>query len=265
MRVPVPIAITLCVVAILLTWWIGTRKMDFLTPPETIAPVSIQGKQSIVDPATSGKRVEETQTVRERSSEQSEPVELETFSDQAAMGPGHLIELAKNMEKAKWPHLALLAWERVIDSTSPSKQELNEAKSAIKRLKEDPAANDRVILPSEPYTITLNAGTANRASAEVEAELKSAAGVIETTSAGILNVKVQVAAGQDPSDSTDFVPIAVWITGPDESSRSSELISFTMGPGKETHQEIGAALAKLLREVVLPPLPNLQNRRRNRI
>jgi hypothetical protein len=248
MRVPTPIVALLCPIAIGITWWLGTRDKDFLTPPPGLV---IPDVTPTVVPTPPPK---ETTTPQK----DEPPVTLDTFADQAAMGPAHLIQLANGLEEAKFHHLAWLAWERVLDATSASAAETTQARTAIRRLRTLPG-DDRVEFPTSPLPITLQAGTARKHVAAIQPLLEETARQLETASSGILRVRALVTGGSNPTQPTTQSPVAIWISGPDTGSRSSEVLSFTLRPGLDAKERIHSSTSELLRSLIArsltPPPP----------
>lgn len=249
MRVPIPIAALLCLIALGSTWWLGTRNKDYLTPPPHLVLPNIT-------PA-----LEPTPQREKPSSDKVEPaVTLDTFADQAAMGPAHLIQLAQGLEEAKFHHLAWLAWERILDATSASPEESSQARAAIRRLRSLPS-DDRVQLPPQPLSITLQAGTARKYVAAIQPLIEETAQQVEAASAGILRVRAVVTGGTDPAQPGSQSPVAIWISGPDSGSRSSEVLSFTLRPGINAKEKIENSTSELLRSLIartLSPPPASQ-------
>jgi hypothetical protein len=238
MRVPLPIVALLCVASLGITWWLGTRTRDFLTPPPGLVIPDIP--QTIESPA---------QPEKPSPKKEEPPVTLDTFADQAAMGPAHLSQLAKGLEDAKFHHLAWLAWERIIDATTASAEETTQARTAIRRLRSQPT-DARVQLPDSPLPITLQAGTARKHVAAIQPLLEETARHLEAASSGILRVRAVVTGGSDPTQPTTQGPVAIWISGPDSGSRSSEVLSFTLRPGLNAKEKIESSTSELLRSLI---------------
>lgn len=253
MRIPIPIAITLSLVACAVTWWLGTKNKDFLTPPAHIA-----ASPAVLPPA------EPSQTPQEAPPTPGEeaPVALDTFADQAAMGSAHLIQLARSLQNAQWHHLAWLAWERVLDATTATPEEISLAIDSIGTLRTNPDASARVIYPQEPFPIVIRAGTARKHAAAIQPILERAARDVESAAKGILKVSAHITGGNDPTGPSGNTPVAIWITGPDAGSRSSEVLSFTLRPGADLNQRVDSTVSQLLRSVIArsivkpPPAPS---------
>lgn len=250
MRVPILVVALLCPIAIATTWWLGTRTKDFMTPPPGLV-------LPVIPPTIEPPPVPHQPTPLA----DDQPVTLDTFADQAAMGPSHLIQLAHGLEEAKFNHLAWLAWERVLDSTSASPQEITQARNAIRRLRST-SSSETIQFPPHPLSITLQAGTARKHVTAIQPLLEQTARQIESASSGILRVRALVTGGSDPTQPDTHGPVAIWISGSDSGSRSSEVLSFTLQPNIPAQQRIESATSELLRNLVArsltppPPPPN---------
>jgi hypothetical protein len=245
MRVPIPIAVLICVLGVGISWWLGTRNKDFLTPPPgLILPVRPDAPPSSASPPRGTTRQASIPT----PSPSGEIVALDTFADQAAMGPGHLIQLAQNLQDAKFHHLALLAWERVLDATPGSPTEVAQARAAILSLRGEDTRR-LVEFPATPLNITLQAGTARKHVEAIQPHLEQTAREIEAASSGILRVQALITGGADPTVEIG-TPVAIWITGHDAGSRSSEVLSFTLQPGLDVKERIELSTLEILRNLI---------------
>lgn len=257
MRIPIPIVLCCCALAVSLTWWLGTRDKDFLTPPGDLPKPQIGTHAPQPEPAAPAP---DPGNAPATTGPETATVSLDTFADQAAMGTSHLRGLAENLQNAHWPHLAWLAWERILESENAPESDLQSARSAILQLRKNPLANQRVVFPDKPWKVTLHAGTAEKQAGNIETILQACASTIRSTAHPILEVGVEVSRGANPADSDSPVPVAVWISGPESGSRSSEVLSFTLTPDQDASRKTQATVSHLLRNLVskslhTPPKP----------
>jgi hypothetical protein len=164
------------------------------------------------------------------------PMTLQIYGEITPQGSTHLIELAMTLEEKSEPRRALLAWERVLDLTKPDETQAATAIAAIKRLR--PTLPDWNLKPETAITITLHAGTGKKLAKTLTATLESVARDLERASAGIVKVKHAVTAGKTTSAGKEPVPVALWLTGPDKKSSSTETLSFTVGSPETLRQEV---------------------------
>jgi hypothetical protein len=223
------------------TWWKNTRQMDFMTPPSEakLQEIRVKVESSFpradqVDDAVSIPMAPPTpQPPPAPVMEAKPPIDLgnlraplalQNYGELSPKGAEYLIELASALESQSEPRRSLLAWERVLDLSKPDEGQRAKATAAIKRL--------RSILPdwnAKPETaakLYLRASSGKKLSKPLAATLESVAAEIERASSGIVKIKTSVAIGKSDGSNQGAVPIALWLTGPDSKSSSTEVLSF---------------------------------------
>ncbi|RYD39073.1 MAG: hypothetical protein EOP85_16585 [Verrucomicrobiaceae bacterium] len=173
----------------------------------------------------------------------SSPPTLLDYGLRAPEGASHLIELATKLEEKGEFQRALLAWERVIDLSKPDETQLTTALAAIRRLR--PTLPDWNTKPETAITITLHAGTGRKFSKPIAPVLTEVAKELEHASSGILKVKTQVAAGKTTAKGAS--PVALWLSGPDKKSVSTEVLSFTVEKPEALREEVLKTTYQLIR------------------
>ena len=131
---------------------------------------------------------------------------------------------------------ALLAWERVIDTTYPDKNERKQALSAIKRLKgSQPPWNPD---PSSGIQLTLQAGASVNDAQALKRALEIAAQNMSTASGGVVQVSVKLSLGKSPNNQAAVVPIALWLSRPASATGTTQAetspVSFMADPNNES-------------------------------
>lgn len=287
MRIPVPIAIASCFLATGATWYFSTRHADFTTPPSESEKslVEQQWKQEHTTPlARTPTRTDPPQVaanapqlIKPKRSKQSLPqllptgnlelspklTEYGTLGDQGAEA---MIHLASTLEQRNARQHALLAWERVIDSTQATPEQIDQASQAIQRLSAEltPWNPD----PTAAITITLHVGATLKSKTELVAALKSTAETIEQASGYVLQVKTLTAMGRGKPLERPRVPIAIWASR--SGSKSGEAngetppLSFMATPDQEQEltKQCQSAVYKLVRShlaetTAFSPLPEM--------
>lgn len=175
----------------------------------------------------------------------SKTPEIQEYQNQAAKGASHLIELAGFLESQGQFQRALLAWERVLDSGKPDAAQAKTALDAVKRLR--PTLPEWNTDPKKAVTITLQAGAARKTAKTVKPLLEETAKHLEKASSGILKVKVMVAEGRDIKRKDTPVPVAMWITGADKKSRSTDVLSFTVESPETLARDVDATAFQIVR------------------
>jgi hypothetical protein len=149
--------------------------MDFRTPPSAAELERIRSATaaSFSKPDEGNSAAPEELPVREVQSpikpppvidpgDPHAPAELDAFREHAAKGPRALMELAIHLEEQSGNARALLAWERVLDSTQPDDTQRQAAEAAIRRLRPLVPAWSVDPLAAKPLTleVALNVGPA---------------------------------------------------------------------------------------------------------
>jgi hypothetical protein len=147
-RVPIPVVIVLSLAALGLTWWQGTRHMDFLTPPSETVLARTRARAAVVQHEKSrlfsiGRELKEKAAIESPiraapaidPGDPASPAPLNAYAEHAAEGPSAYITLAVHLEEQGGNARALLAWERVIDSCRPDDPQRQAAMSGIQRLR----------------------------------------------------------------------------------------------------------------------------------
>jgi hypothetical protein len=256
MRVPVPIAIAACIIATGAMWYFNTRNQNFTTPPspETQEHTATQWKNSNIQTpscspiSTDLKNKKATPAPKPPKRPQAPPrpktlplgdldqsPRLSEYGTLGTHGTAAIIQLAHELEKKGAQQRALLAWERVLDTTEPSEDEVQLASQAIKRLSAQllPWNPD----PTSDLTITLHAGATLKESKLLEEALQTTADVISEASGFILKVKTKTSIGKGKPLETPRIPIALWFTrsGTKAGSATAETppLSFLADPSLE--------------------------------
>jgi len=253
-RIPIPVVVLLCLGVIGGVWWHGTRNHDFLTPPPEAGLLAIREKVSSSLPranhpddvvATEAEEPPQAPRPAIAPGDFDKPPTLAEYRGDAAKGAAYLSELAALLEAAGQPQRALLAWERVIDSTAADEVETRKAISAIKRLRS--GLSDWNADPQAAISITLQAGTGKSTAVILEPILEEIARDLGSASSGILTVSAKVASGSDIPSTFGPPPVALWFAGPVENSRSTEVLSFTAESPETLRADVLDTLCQLLR------------------
>jgi hypothetical protein len=263
-RVPISVAILLCLSLVAGLWWHGTRGMDFMAPPSQAELESIRStvQGSLRDAKVAHVAVSSAAPARapipppdvlepkpaiELGDLKTEPV-IHEYTDLAGKGAEHLINLAVLLETEGEFQRSLLAWERVLDSGKPDATQTAAAVQAIKRLR--PTLPDWNSDPARRIAVTLHAGTGRRTATTLKPVLESMAKEIEKASSGVLQVTAKITAGKDPRKVTGPAPVALWFGGAAEKSRSTEVLSFTVASNEKLADEVRKTAFEVVRGYV---------------
>ena len=256
MRIPIPTVITLAIAVTLASWFIGTRKMDFAKAPtpEQFVQIAKQWEDSKphITPLKKSKRqlaetsADNSHQVLNHDTRKKPDQFPEIDFDSAPLlsehgvlqdkGAGYLSRFASHLESIGQSKHALLAWERVIDTTYPDKNERKQALSAIKRLKgSQPPWNPD---PSSGIQLTLQAGASVNDAQALKRALEIAAQNMSTASGGVVQVSVKLSLGKSPNNQAAVVPIALWLSRPASATGTTQAetspVSFMADPNNES-------------------------------
>ncbi|MGB0774285.1 MAG: hypothetical protein ACPG32_05490 [Akkermansiaceae bacterium] len=256
MTVPIYITIPSCLLVAVGVWFLGIRGTDITTPPtpaelaevaeewkasspnipppKPIDPALFAGSEIVTpqNPATAPKQADKLLPVGDLDASPA----LSAYGTMGEEGVDAMIKLATHLEtKGHFIH-ALLAWERVIDSTDPDEEQRALAVNAVKRLRFSlPPWNPD---PGATIELTLHAGAAIKDKAALEDALQKTADVISEASGYVIHVTVKASIGKPSKIKTPNVPIAIWFSRPGKEagapSAATPPISFMTDPKQTT-------------------------------
>lgn len=264
MRIPYYIAIPSCFLIILIVWWAGTRNIDFLTPPsaaelekihrKTIAslPISkVQTEVTDVDPTpattteTSGSEPSLIYSGAVDVGDLSPPKALDTYSERAPDGAAKLLKLAAELELQNSPQRALLANERVLDLSQANPQQISLALNNIGRINQTLPAWNQDAKAAHP--IVIHIGTGKKFAKVLPKIMESVTEELHRSSSGLIQCKVELNIGESIRTTDAPTPVAVWITGKEKKSPSTDVLSFTTNNPDNLHNELLKTLFNLIR------------------
>jgi hypothetical protein len=256
-----PIVTLLALAVVGGVWWHGTRDHDFLKPPSGPELEMIRAQAALMQPPAD--HPEDGKPAPAGTTQPLEPLPdpptapaidpgdlkgsptLALYRDDPPANAGDLLKLSSSLEAMGETQRALLAAERVIDSSKPDEEQMRTAVGIIRRLR--PQLPDWNADPAASLPVTLHAGTGKSTAILLEPLLRELAGEIERASAGILKVTANVASGRDIPEDIGPPPVAIWLAGPDGGTRSTEVISFTVLSPETLRDEMAGSLLELLR------------------
>jgi hypothetical protein len=240
----------LCVVGA--TWWLGTRKADFLTPPHEaqLAQLRDQVESSLPQAGQPADAVSAPAVVNpppipvpeEKPKPAIDPGDLGRapslldYNDRAPMGGAHLMDLADLLEAKGEAQRALLAWERVLDIPNADPGHARRAMAAIQRLRAKlPAWNQG---GKRAMAITLHATTSQKNINALTPLLQQSARDLERASAGILKVTISVSASHNKQTAHGPALVALRLSGPSPKAVSTPVLTFFIRSTAFLHQDL---------------------------
>lgn len=242
MRIPPLIAIPLSILTVLLVWWLGTRNMDFLTPPSEARLQQVRAEALASLPVT---RIEDdAMAIRVPLPKNDptspnqisilEPVDLgdittpsviDTYSDRAPEGSARLLALGAALEQTGASQRALLAYERVLDLAQSNPEQIQSATASIRRLAPTlPLWNEDT---DKAFPVTIHIGTGQKFAKVLPEILEAITSDLNQASSGLIRFSHKLNIGRSIHATDGPTPVALWITGGADSAPSTDALSFT--------------------------------------
>lgn len=284
MRVPVYVTVPACIAVALLVWFIGARDKDFVTPPtpERLAEIAAEWKKDQPNipppkPIDAALLAEPEQAAPKTPAESAAPREntiptgdlmvapaLSEYGSYGGEGAEAMIRLATLLETKAEYQRALLAWERVIDTTAPNESQRQQAVRAVQRLRNAlPPWNPD---PSEDIALTLHAGATLKDKEVLTSALEAVAALVTEASGNVVRVDTKASFGKNRGVKTPRIPVAIWFSRPARepggTAAETPPISFMADPKQPDAlaKQVAAGVYALLRthlasETSFSPLP----------
>lgn len=262
---------------ILLTWHFRTRKIDFMTPAGvTLAPEDDGSDLAVGAPAlqpTINKQGQMTTLLG--NPEEPEEVEMTEITDadlgdlDAAPGlaayrsfarqeaPSRVFELSSTLRARGQFQRALLALERVIDTSEPDPEALAEAAKGITALA--PTLPQWNVDPIAELPLNLHLSSARDAPESVKAAALKVATLIKKSSGDQLEIIPKILSNGTKNALPDS-PLALWLATTGDQSASTAVITLRVTDDAEAaFAEIAKAVSQAVRsrlvkeEYVTPP------------
>ncbi len=266
MRIPLPVAVLIALLAVSGFWWLRTKDMDFLTPSGTINPLPefmtrsvALGPDSEPDAVLSPEARELIDTDPPPPKPDQPPLEfgdlesapgLAEYSEHASKWAGYLVRLATELElQGQWVR-SLLAWERVIDSCHPSDAERKSAEDAILRIR--PTLTHWNIDPEGDLPILIQLGTSRRSTDSLKEATQKVAEFIRGTSDDMLLVTPRITTSSS-SDSPANAPIAIYFSRTGQAAKNQTGLQSVSPEGDDVDtylKELLAASYRIVRQTV---------------
>jgi hypothetical protein len=262
MRIPLYIYLPLCILTLLLTWWVTTRKIDFLTPPseaelamireDALASLPVSRTQQSNRPVINNNTP--TDPNNPDSTENLEPIEvgdlsapktLDTYSEWAPDGAGKLLRLAKELELKGAFQRSLLAYERVLDLSQATPEEIQTALLAIRRIR--PTLTLWNENPALRHQVVINIGTGQKFADLLPKIMDKLTQDLRRASSGQIQFSYKLNIGRSIQATGAPTPVAIWMTGTDPKNPSTDVLSFTTNNPETLRNDIMKTVFNLVR------------------
>ena len=268
--VPLKFAIPLLFIIPLVVWFSGIRKYDFMTArvipasqlrPDFASPVEIQiaGIDAGQNPSAPEAEVPELPEI-DPGDFQTAPG-LDEYQDDAKLGGAAMLQLAQKLQNAGQVQRAVLAFERILDSTPPGGSANEEAEMALANLKTTlPLWNSD---PEAAIPLEIHLDTAREAES-LSGAIATLSELITVGSGNQCQPTFQIHLSEKPQQPLPSLPVAIWLTVPSEDPDKPSLAVVTLAPksDEDLNSRLTHGLYRLLaRRIVsvgqLNPLPPL--------
>jgi len=266
MRVPLFIAIPSCLLITLLTWWLGTRHTDFLTPPSNAdlnniriqalasLPISNAEKDAISIRISGPELANLTPNIPKpyqpiEIGDLSEPQRIDTYSDRASEGAGKLLGLAKALEERGKTQRALLAYERVLDLSEANPEQIYAALTAIRRIK--PALPKWKPGHDPQYHVTIHLSTGPTFAESLPTIMETLTKRLAFAASGLVKFSYQTRISQSAQAAESATTVAVWMTEAQSKKPSTDVMSFTSKGSKPLTEQLNKTIFNLIRSHLL--------------
>ena len=268
MRIHWAFVVSAVIGTILLTWHLRTKNMDFLTP-SGMAIVETEETSDLIDLSlVLQPEIKDQPEINITIQQPKDPnkitppkvkeiteFELGDLVSSPGLGayrdfargesPDRLFELSSTLRARGEFQRALLAFERVIDTSMAEPNSRAEAAQGIAALTKNlPNWN---IDPSNEMILNLHLGMAHKPSDHLRDVLQEVAARIRGSSGDQLSIIPTMNSSDNP-DSPNNNPIALWLSAPGDNTTSSAVITLRLTRNDEEHlQEISSAVFKTIR------------------
>lgn len=217
MRIPWYYCVLICLLSVGVTYWLGARHYDFVTPPQNIPTYS-------KEPLVEVERDENSQAEEEIKPDEQETVgvnqekkiELDAYTERLGIGADAFVELAESFIQSNKQLESLVAWERVLDSSEPTAEQVKKAFEILKLHK--------VIAPPEKLppsaVVKLHASVPADMHEKMKKILNVSAALMKEGSAYHIDVIPEVSIIM-VKKGKKRPPVSVWMSAKNETARGT--------------------------------------------
>lgn len=270
----------LCLAALTLTFWLGAKDYDFVNPPdEKVSGIEAKmtslsspfkkeasAKQMIKEEKTKNTAWYESSAQTDETNKETKPplakeaeftTSLNAFRELRNMGAAHYVKMARELYAQGQGGQSVLAWERVLDSSSPNEEQ---AVLALQQLKAHKILSRPVHL-EERIELKLNLIVPDDLWGNAEAAAISTASLIEQGSGYRLKIIPEVSAMMKKRKSSKAPSITAWFSAKSESSQAIFKLKKGVNLEEELQKRIFSVVSTSLYDStevsVLPQLPSI--------
>ncbi|MFY7817647.1 MAG: hypothetical protein ACOVRB_04700 [Akkermansiaceae bacterium] len=270
MRIPWYACLPLILLTVGLVWWQGSQDREFVTPPsdDAIAQIKEQTKNeihvvdSILPPEPDRAiRVKPKKLVVPEAEKDAiallKPEEIghpsitpgiDCYRTLAGRGAVLLSDLANQLESRGETQRALLAWERIIDSSAADSSQLDTARKAVQRLRTQVTPWN--VDPTSSVSVVLHANCDRERGKSIESILREVVTLFNQAGSGLFELKLKVQTISKPAKGAPPLPVALWFSSATSATSGSKAVSIPLATDspEEQKKQLLVATCKLLRE-----------------
>lgn len=257
MFVPLKFVFPLLLLVPLAVWFAGTRKYDFMTPrdipdaelrPAFASPVNRELADSLKPPPP---EPEPDPIVEIDPGNLFQAPVLAQYLSESSKGPAALLQLASKLQNEGRIQRAVLAYERILDSTPVGGQERVQAEEALASLKTSLPLWNADSEKSLPLTIHL---VTARSRESLQPSITALSELITVSSGNLCEPVFQVQEAPLPAAPLPALPIALWLTVEGEDPENPSLTVLTIAP--ESEEALDSRLTHALYRLIRRRLKN---------
>lgn len=179
------------------------------------------------------------------------PPVLDQYFADASKGPAALLKLAEKLQNEGRIQRAVLAYERILDSTLAGGQERVQAEEALTSLKTNlPPWNSD---PEAALPLTIHLVTA-RSAESLAGSIAALSELIQVSSGNFCRPIFDIQEAPIPSEPLPSLPIALWLTVEGEDPEKPSLTVLSIAP--KTEEDVDSRLAHALYRLISRRLKN---------
>lgn len=272
MTIPFKVAIPLLILVPLVAWLVGIRKYDFMTPrvipahelrPDFASPLDQEVSALVKERQSPASPPEAPQLPKIEFGDLQISPGLDEYRSHAELGAPALFDLAQRLQNAGHVQRAVLAYERVQDSSPAGSSIQEKSERALVNLKATlPMWNPD---PAAAVPVQIHLDTA-RPPESLTGTITTLTELVVIGSGNQCQPTFHIRSSPVPSTPLPALPVAVWMTVPGEDPEKPSLAVVTVTP--RTDSELDGRLTHglyrlLVRRItsvgnLTPPPPLLQ-------
>ncbi len=173
------------------------------------------------------------------------PPTLDSYTERVPDGPDSLLRLAAALEAEGAFQRALLAYERILDFSQANAEQTFKAVNAIQRIR--PTLTLWNLDPEKQIPVVIHIGTGQKFAEILPEVLEQLTTDLTHASSGMIGFTYKLNIGRSIQTTDAPTPVAVWITGGEKGSPSTDVLSFTTDSPDTLRNDLSKTVFNLIR------------------